>query len=51
QTTARMCSAFQTWKRYDAERQSKIAFQLDRIAAQAGLSPDTSEMISRIRGA
>jgi len=51
QTTARMCSAFQTWKRYDADRQAKIATQLERIAAQPNLSRDTAEMISRIRGA
>ena len=49
QTTARMCSAFQTWKRYDADRQALIAAQLDRILAQPGLSRDTTEMISRIR--
>jgi len=51
QTTARMCSAFQTWKRYDADRQAKIAAQLDRIATTADLSRDTAEMIGRIRGA
>jgi len=49
QTAARMCSAFQTWRRYDTERQDKIAAQLDRIAATPELSRDTSEMISRIR--
>ncbi|WP_417674563.1 aminopeptidase N [Pseudodonghicola sp.] len=51
QTTARMCTAFQTWKRYDPARQAKIAVELDRIAATPDLSRDTSEMISRIRGA
>ena len=51
QTTARMCSAFQTWKRYDAERQALIGAQLDRIAATPELSRDTAEMITRIRGA
>jgi len=51
QTTARMCTAFQTWKRYDPARQAKIAVELDSIAATADLSRDTSEMISRIRGA
>ena len=51
QTTARMCTAFQTWKRYDADRQDKIAAQLDRIAGTPGLSRDTAEMIGRIRGA
>ena len=52
QTTARMCSAFQTWRRYDAARQAKIQVELDRILlATPGLSRDTSEMLSRIRGA
>ena len=51
QTTARMCAAFQTWKRYDADRQTLICAQLDRIAALDGLSRDTHEMISRIQNA
>ena len=51
QTTARMCSAFQTWKRYDADRQAKIATELDRILATPDLSRDTTEMLTRIRGA
>ena len=50
QTTARMCSAFETWKRYDSDRQALIAAQLDRILAQDGLSRDTTEMLTRIRG-
>ncbi len=51
QTTARMCSAFQTWRRYDAARQAKIEVELDRMLAQPGLSRDTREMLSRIREA
>ncbi|SEO33905.1 aminopeptidase N [Salinihabitans flavidus] len=51
QTTARMCTAFQTWKRYDADRQDMIRAQLERIAALDGLSGDTSEMIGRILAA
>ncbi|SHJ64547.1 aminopeptidase N [Shimia gijangensis] len=51
QTTARMCSAFQTWKRYDPARQEKITTQLDRILSQPNLSRDTTEMVSRIRDA
>ncbi|CUH85677.1 aminopeptidase N [Thalassovita mediterranea] len=49
QTTARMCSAFETWKRYDSDRQALIAAQLDRILATPDLSRDTTEMVSRIR--
>ncbi|MCV6584440.1 MAG: aminopeptidase N [Marinibacterium sp.] len=51
QTTARMCAAFQTWRRYDSDRQALIAAQLARIAATDGLSRDTTEMIDRIRNA
>ena len=51
QTTARMCSAFQTWKRYDDSRQALIMAELDRILAQPDLSRDTTEMLTRIRGA
>ncbi|WP_135501526.1 aminopeptidase N [Roseovarius aestuariivivens] len=51
QTTARMSTAFETWKRYDAGRQAQIGAELDRILASPGLSRDTTEMVSRIRGA
>ncbi|MFT6674598.1 MAG: aminopeptidase N [Sulfitobacter sp.] len=50
QTTARMCSVFQTWRRFDTARQDKIAAALDRILATKDLSPDTTEMLTRIRG-
>ena len=51
QTTARMCSAFETWRRYDGDRQAKMLAQIDRILGQDGLSRDTTEMLTRIRGA
>jgi aminopeptidase N len=51
QTTARMCTAFETWKRYDTDRQALIGAQLDRILAQPDLSRDTQEMAERIRKA
>ncbi len=51
QTTARMCSAFQTWKRYDADRQGMMREAMERIMAQEDLSRDTSEMIGRILNA
>ncbi|TKZ21766.1 aminopeptidase N [Shimia litoralis] len=50
QTTARMCSAFQTWTRYDAGRQALLRAQLERLVATPNLSRDTSEMITRILG-
>ncbi|MFY0690888.1 MAG: aminopeptidase N [Paracoccaceae bacterium] len=48
QTTARMTSVFETWKRYDADRQDLIKTALRRIAATEGLSRDTTEMVGRI---
>ncbi|MEM7520046.1 MAG: DUF3458 domain-containing protein, partial [Pseudomonadota bacterium] len=51
QTTARMCAAFQTWKRYDADRQALMLAQVDRILATPDLSRDATEMLSRIRAA
>ncbi len=51
QTTARMCTAFETWPRYDADRQAKMLAQIDRILAQDGLSRDSTEMLTRIRDA
>ena len=46
-----MCSAFQTWRRYDPIRQSMIQKELERIANTPNLSRDTTEMITRIREA
>ncbi|PKQ11580.1 MAG: aminopeptidase N [Alphaproteobacteria bacterium HGW-Alphaproteobacteria-1] len=51
QTAARMCAAFETWRRYDAARQTLVAAELDRILATPGLSRDTAEMLGRIRAA
>ena len=51
QTAARMSTAFETWPRYDADRQAMIRAALDRILATPGLSRDLSEMAGRMRGA
>ena len=48
QTAARICAAFQSWRRYDADRQAKMKGALDRIAATEGLSRDTAEMVGRL---
>ncbi|SDL90247.1 aminopeptidase N [Aliiruegeria lutimaris] len=50
QTTARMLTAFETWKHYDADRQGLIRENLERLAATPGLSRDSSEMVGRILG-
>ena len=50
QTTARMSAAFETWRCYDPVRQVLIRAELDRILGTRGLSRDTTEMVTRIRG-
>jgi len=48
QTTARMCSVFQTWRRYDAGRQAKMQAAMQRILASSTVSKDTTEMVTRM---
>jgi aminopeptidase N len=50
QTTARMTTMFETWRRYDPDRQALIRAALQRIAATPDLSRDTAEMTGRILG-
>ena len=46
QVAARMVSAFNRWRRFDDERQALMREQLERIAGQAGLSPDVAEIVN-----
>ncbi len=48
QTAARMTTAFETWRRYDADRQQMMQAALTRIADTSGLSRNTGEMVQRI---
>jgi aminopeptidase N len=50
QTTARMSTVFETWRRYDADRQAMMRGALQRIGATPNLSRDTTEMVTRILG-
>ena len=50
QTAARMCAAFETWPRYDRDRQELMQAALERIRATPGLSRDSAEMVGRILG-
>ena len=50
QTAARMSTAFETWSRYDAERQTLIKAELRRIRSAPGLSRDLGEMTGRMLG-
>ena len=51
QTAARMSTAFETWTRYDADRQGLVQGELARMAAAPTLSRDLAEMVGRMRGA
>jgi len=50
QTAARLCTVFETWRRYDGSRQEKALAQLNRISKTNSLSKDTTEMVTRILG-
>jgi aminopeptidase N len=46
QVAARMVSAFNRWKRYDAGRQELMRQALEKVAVQPALSPDVSEIVT-----
>ena len=48
QIAARMSTAFDSWRRYDAGRQSHARAALERIASVAGLSRNSREMVERM---
>lgn len=48
QTTARMTTVFDTWTRYDENRQTLMKTALNRILTKDNLSGDTTEMVSRM---
>ena len=48
QITARMSSGFETWRRYDADRQAMMKAQIERVLAIEELSRDSQEMLGRI---
>ena len=50
QTAARMSTAFETWGRYDADRQDLIRAELMRIRSRPDISRDLAEMTGRMLG-
>jgi aminopeptidase N len=50
QTASRMSTAFESWPRYDADRQAMMRAALQRILTTPGLSRDLSEMAGRMLG-
>ncbi len=47
QVASSVVSAFNQWKRFDADRGKRMSAELERIAAHAGLSKDVSEIVGR----
>jgi len=50
QTAARMAAAFETWRRYDRERQALMRAELEAIAGRPGLSANLYEMATKMLG-
>lgn len=50
QLTARMCTGFEAWARYDPDRQAMMRGQMEKILGRDGVSRDTAEMLTRILG-
>ena len=50
QTAARMATVFQTWRRYDNDRQEKMQSAMRRILDRSDCSRDTYEIVSRLLG-
>jgi aminopeptidase N len=50
QTAARMAAAFETWRRYDSERQRLMRAELEAIASGTGLSANLYEMVTKMLG-
>jgi aminopeptidase N len=51
QTAARMSTAFESYSRYDADRQAMMRTELTRIGNTPGLSRNLGEMVTRMLGA
>jgi aminopeptidase N len=51
QTAARMSTAFESWSRYDADRQALMKAELTRIGKSPTLSRNLGEMVTRMLGA
>ena len=48
QTAARMSTLFETWRRYDGDRQALIRTELQRVMEHEPLSRDMTEMMGRM---
>jgi len=51
QVAARMCGAFETWRRFDQKRQTLIKSQLTRVMKTENLSRNVTEIVEKTLGA
>jgi aminopeptidase N len=50
QVAARLAGAFETWRRYDGDRQRLMRAELEETLARKDLSPNLFEVASKILG-
>ena len=50
QTAARLMTPFETWRRYDDERQKLMHAELETIARRNDLSPNLYEVTTKMLG-
>ena len=50
QVAARMAGAFESWRRYDSERQKLMRAEMETIVKMAGLSANLFEVTTKMIG-
>jgi aminopeptidase N len=50
QVSARLAGSFESWKRYDQDRQGLMRAELEKIKALPGISPNLFEIVSKMLG-
>ena len=50
QVAARLCGAFETWRRFDSKRQTLIRSQLSRMSKAENLSRNVREIVEKTLG-
>jgi aminopeptidase N len=50
QVAARLCGAFETWRRFDKGRQDLIRKELSRIGSTPNLSRNVTEIVEKTLG-
>jgi len=48
--SAGMASAFENWRRYDADRQALMRAELEKTLKTEGISPNLFEVVTKILG-